>query len=44
LSWWVTVCVFVFFMLSFWREKFMRFTTICALAICLAGHAVRAAN
>jgi hypothetical protein len=34
LSWWVTVVVFVFFMLSFWREKFTRFTTICALAIC----------
>jgi hypothetical protein len=34
LSWWVPVFVFVFFMLSFWHEKFTRFTTICALAVC----------
>lgn len=34
MSWWVTVFVVVFFMLSFWREKFTQFTTICALAIC----------
>src|SRR5438477_13123721 len=33
LSWWVPVVVFVFFALSFWRERFTRFTTICALAI-----------
>jgi lipopolysaccharide export LptBFGC system permease protein LptF len=34
LSWWVTVFVFVFFALSFWRERFTRFTTIGTLAIC----------
>jgi hypothetical protein len=34
LSWWVPVIVFVFFVLSCWRERFTRFTTICALAIC----------
>jgi hypothetical protein len=34
LSWWVTVVVFMLFVLSFWRERFTRFTTICALAIC----------
>ena len=34
LSWWVPVFVFVFFVLSFWRERFTRFATICALAIC----------
>jgi hypothetical protein len=34
LSWWVTVFVFGLFLLSFWHEKFTRFTTICTLAIC----------
>jgi len=39
LSWWVTVVVLVFFILSFWREKFTQFTTICALAICQCAFA-----
>ena len=34
LSWWITFFVLVFFILSFWREKFARFATICTLAIC----------
>jgi hypothetical protein len=34
LSWNVPVVVLIFFGLSFWREKFARFTMICALAIC----------
>ena len=34
LSYWVPVFVFSFLVLSFWRERFTRFTTVCALAIC----------
>jgi hypothetical protein len=33
MSWWMAVLVLLFFALSFRRENYMRFTTICALAI-----------
>lgn len=39
LSYWGTVLVCGFFVLSFWRERFTRFTTICALAICQCAFA-----
>jgi hypothetical protein len=34
LSWFVVCAVFIAFLLSFWREKLARFTTISAVAIC----------
>ena len=34
ISWFVVCVVFIAFLLSFWREKFARFTTISAVAIC----------
>ena len=34
LSWSVPFIVFALFVLSFWREAFGRFTTLCGIAIC----------
>jgi hypothetical protein len=34
LSWFVVCAVFISFLLSFWRERFARFTMISAVAIC----------